>query len=297
MRFTPTLLFTLLLCLIFSPATWAAQTVDETRAASANARIQVENLAGSVQVTGWNRDEVHIAGALGDDVEGLDITGSENHLSIEVKFPRGEGRNRDLDADLEIHVPAGCQLEVETVSASIDVADLAGQAELTSVSGAITLSGRPTAAEVETVSGSVRIRGAGTPVDVESVSGSITLTGVADEIEVSTVDGTIEVTADEIRRGEIQAVSGTIRVSGRLTAGARLDLQGHSSDVTLAVPAGTSASFDVTTFSGDIDNALGPAAESISRYAPGKKLEFTTGSGDARVSIETFSGNVTLKQM
>jgi len=297
MRLTPTLLFTLLVCLLVSPAAWAAQTVDETRPANDSARIEIENLAGSIQVTGWNRNEVHVTGTLGDDVEGLDISGTAEHLSLEVKIPHGENRHRDVEAHLQIHVPAGCHLEVETVSSSIDAADLSGGAELTSVSGDVTLSGHPATAEVETVSGNVRITGAGTPVDVQSVSGDVTLTGVADEIEVSTVDGTIAVTADEIRRGKIQAVSGSIRVSGRLAAGARLDLQGHSSDVTLGVPAGTSASFDVTTFSGDIDNALGPEAQSTSRYTPGKKLEFSTGSGDARVSIETFSGDVTLKQM
>jgi DUF4097 and DUF4098 domain-containing protein YvlB len=297
MKTLQTLLPSLLLALLLTPAVQAAKPVDETRAANPDARISIENVAGSVRVTGWDRNEVHVTGTVGDATDGLSVTGGPDHLSIEVEIPRGNHGGGDVSADLEIQVPAGCQLEVETVSASIDATELSGRAELSSVSGSITLAGRPSGAEVETVSGAIQIRGSGTPVDVESVSGSITLTGVAGQVDVSTVDGSIEVTADEIRQGDFEAVSGDIRISGALAAGAELDIEGHSSSVTLAVPSGTSARFDVTTFSGDIDNGLGPAAESAGGYAPGKTLEFTLGSGSAEVSIETFSGNVVLEGM
>lgn len=296
MKTLQTILLSLLLALLLTPAVRAAKPVDETRAANPDARISIENVAGSVRVTGWDGNEVHVTGTVGDATEGLSVTGGPDHLSIEVEIPRGN-HGGDVSADLEIQVPAGCQLEVETVSASIDATELSGRAELSSVSGSITLAGRPSGADVETVSGAIQIRGSGTPVDVESVSGSITLTGVAGQVDVSTVDGSIAVTSEEIRRGDFEAVSGDIRISGALAADAHLDIEGHSSSITLAVPSGTSARFDVTTFSGDIDNGLGPAAESAGGYAPGKSLEFTLGSGSAEVSIETFSGNVVLKGM
>ena len=47
-------------------------------------------------------------------------------------------------------------------------------------------------------------------------------------------------------------------------------------------------------FSGDIDNELGPAAVRSGEYVPSKSLEFTLGSVAARVSVESFSGNVKL---
>ena len=60
--------------LLFCGAAWADESVDRTIPASAAARIEIENVAGSIEVTGWDRNEVHIVGTLGDDVEGLDIT-------------------------------------------------------------------------------------------------------------------------------------------------------------------------------------------------------------------------------
>ena len=50
----------------------------------------------------------------------------------------------------------------------------------------------------------------------------------------------------------------------------------------------------ISTFSGNIDSAFGGTVERTSRYAPGKRSEFSTGGGGARVSIESFSGNVEL---
>jgi hypothetical protein len=52
----------------------------------------------------------------------------------------------------------------------------------------------------------------------------------------------------------------------------------------------------VSTFSGDIVNELGPAAEKPNKWAPGKELSFTSGSGGARVTVETLSGTVNIKK-
>jgi hypothetical protein len=48
----------------------------------------------------------------------------------------------------------------------------------------------------------------------------------------------------------------------------------------------------VSTFSGAITNDLGPAAEKSSRFTPEKELSFTTGTGGARITVETLSGAV-----
>lgn len=52
------------------------------------------------------------------------------------------------------------------------------------------------------------------------------------------------------------------------------------------------ADFQIETFSGSINNDIGPAARRTDKYSPGKELRFTNGSGGARVSIESFSGSV-----
>lgn len=279
-----------------SSAAWAGESVDVTKSASATPTVEIENLAGSVKISGWDREEIKVSGVLGDDTDGLDFSGSGDSFDIEVEIPDSYGRrHRDLDSDLEIWLPAGSSVSVETVSASIRVSGVNGRLELESVSGEVTVDGAPTSADVETVSGSIELSGSETLAIAESVSGKIELSGVAGRVEAATVSGSIRVEASDIEQGEFEAVSGSVRFTGALSPGARLSAESHSGSVVLNLPADTSARFQVETFSGGINNGFGGGeAERTSRYAPGKRLDFTIGSGDAQVSVESFSGSVTL---
>ncbi len=292
-------LLLLMAILVATGGAWAGERVDVTKAASASPSVEIENLAGSVRVTGWDRKEIKVTGLLGDDIDGLDFSGSGDSFDIEVEIPSSYGRrHRDIDADLEIWLPAGSSVSVETVSASIRVSEVNGQLELETVSGEVTVDGSPTSADVETVSGNIEVSGSQTRIFAESVSGTIELSGVAERVEAATVSGSIEVGASNIESGHFEAVSGSVHFTGALSPGARLSAESHSGNVVLNLPADTSASFQIETFSGNINNGFGGGeAERTSRYAPGKRLDFTLGSGDAQVRIETFSGSVTLKRL
>jgi len=275
---------------------WAGENVDVTKSASVSPSVDIENLTGSVRINGWDREEIKVSGVLGDDTDGLDFSGSGDSFDIEVEIPDSYGRrHRDLDSDLEIWLPAGSSVSVETVSASIHVSGVNGVLELESVSGEVSVEGAPSSVDVETVSGNIELSGSGTLAIAESVSGKIELSGVAGRVEAATVSGSVNVEASDIEQGEFEAVSGSVRFTGALSPGARLSAESHSGSVVLNLPADTSARFQVETFSGGINNGFGGGeAERTSRYAPGKRLDFTLGSGDAQVRVESFSGSVTL---
>jgi DUF4097 and DUF4098 domain-containing protein YvlB len=275
----------------------ADKPVDETRQVAGDAKISIETLSGSVKVTGWSRNEVKITGTVGDDTDGLEIRGGGDELTIEVDIPERRHRgNRDLDAHLEISVPAGARLDVESVSSSAEVSGVSGTVNAESVSGSIDVDGAPQSVQAETVSGRVRVIGSRGRVRAESVSGSIQIDGGEGEIQASTVSGTIKAEVGEIDRGRFETVSGQIRFNGALAPDGELTVEGHSGEIDIALPAGTSAAFRVETFSGDVDNRLSSdRARRTSQYAPGKELEFNLGSGDGNVEIESFSGQVTLR--
>ena len=273
------------------------RTVDRTLEAAATATIEIENTSGEVTIRGWDREEVSVTGWLEKDVEELVVEGSRNSIVIEVEIPdRGGWRNREIDADLEIMVPKRARLDVETVSASIDVEEFDGRLDAESVSGSIEVSGALTQADLETVSGSIRLSSNNTRSSAESVSGSIRLKGVSGRVEGSTVSGRVEVQAGEIDRGDFESVSGSVSVECNLSREARLEAGSHSGNVTVILPANVSASFEATTFSGSIDNEFGPEAARTSKWVPSKSLEFTTGNGDAEVMLETFSGNLRIEK-
>ena len=125
-------LFALLIVALALPAI-AEVRIDETRQVAADATVTVENISGSLRLTGWDKTEVQITGTLGRGLEKVDITGSGSRLDVRVIYPHD---CHDCGgADLEIRVPVGCRLEVNAVSADIEAGDLSGEGRFESVSG------------------------------------------------------------------------------------------------------------------------------------------------------------------
>ena len=78
----------LVLATVLVPAWALAQTpVDQKRPASAPGTVSIENMSGSVKVTGWDRAEVQVKGTLGDGAElGLRrARGSETSIEVEAE--------------------------------------------------------------------------------------------------------------------------------------------------------------------------------------------------------------------
>ena len=288
-----TILWTLAILLAAASAP-AEQPVDVTRAVSPDATISIDNLAGSLTIIGVDGGELRITGTMGDDVEELEIRGDGDEIDIEVAIPDDDdwkGR-RKVAANLEVRVPSGASLDIETVSASIDIRGVRGEIEAGSVSGAVVVAGGPGDIEAESVSGAVTVSGPARSIIAESVSGKVTAEGVSGDLEATTVSGKIHVTAVEVSDAEIESVAGSIFFEGRV--GRSLEVESHSGTVEVLVPADQSANFELETFSGRIANGLGPAARRTERYEPGLSAEFQTGSGGAEISLETFSGNIIL---
>lgn len=319
--------------LLASAAPLAAQEpIDERVRTAATGRVEVVNTAGSVSVTAWDRNEVHVTGTLGRGAERLELTGEGDALVIRVVLPRN-ARNVQ-GTELQVRVPARKSLVVRTVSADIEVAGITGAVEAHSVSGGARVSGNPaevsarsTSGEVEigvgrtrrvtavTVSGDVQVRGevqqqveaeavsgnirlyAQTPqVRAKAVSGSIEVRSASERVVASSVSGQVRILGDALRGAEVETVSGSVLLDGTPARGANVSVSSHSGRVELRLPRNVSADFEVRSFSGSISNAFGADAERTSRYAPGRELRFTAGQGGARITVRTFSGAVNLAQ-
>src|SRR5579859_6127407 len=71
-----------------------SRNVDESRPLNANGELRVDNLAGSVRVAAWDKNEVRVTGQLGELVEKLSIEGDANSLEIKVVLPHN-GHDED----------------------------------------------------------------------------------------------------------------------------------------------------------------------------------------------------------
>lgn len=276
----------------------AEQAVDRRVPADAQGEVEVSSVAGSVSVSGWDRNEVQVRGTLGDDVEQLELESEPKRTLINVvpKESSGWRRHGDADAELSIRIPTGSRLSINTVSAEISVTRVNGEQRLQSVSGDISSELASEEVEAKTVSGNVVLRGDGKPavVTVTTTSGDAQVRHAAGEIVARSVSGDLELELDQITRARAHTTSGDLELQGRLARDARVDAETISGEVILDLKGPVNAEFELESFSGDIDNCFGPKPQSKSEHGPGSELRFKEGDGSARVRLRSLSGDINL---
>ena len=283
-----------LACLAALPAL-AGTPIDQTRPLDARGRIEIENLKGRVEVRAWDRQEVKVTGTLGDGVEKFSMDGDRRNLRIEVKYPSRSGRTEPTV--LIVQVPILADLEIETVSADIDVHGIASrELSLESVSGDIAANGAPREARIESVSGDVRLTLNSPDVSVDTVSGELVLQGrLNGEVSLETVSGNVRMDGlgERMRSLSAGTVSGDMDLKTALADGGEIRLESVSGDLLLRLPRDLSAEVSGESFSGDL--SAPDARIQREEFGPGSSFEARYGAGKGEVRMETFSGDATLR--
>ncbi|MEF9977534.1 MAG: DUF4097 family beta strand repeat-containing protein [Thermomonas sp.] len=283
-----------LACLAALPAL-AGTPIDQSRPLDPRGRIEIENLKGRVEVRAWDRQEVKVTGTLGDGVEKFSLEGDRSNLRIEVKYPSRSGKTEPTV--LIVQVPTLADLEIETVSADIDVHGIASrELSLESVSGDIVANGAPREARIESVSGDVRLTLNSRDVSVDTVSGELVLQGrLNGEVSLETVSGNLRMDSlgERLRSMSAGSVSGDMDLKMGLADGGEIRLESVSGDLALKLPRDLSAEVSGESFSGDL-SAPGAKIER-EEFGPGSSFHTRYGAGKGEVRMETFSGDATLR--
>jgi len=285
-------LFAAAALLAASPAIRAGTPISERAAADPAGSVEVSNVAGTVRVTGWDRNEVEVTGELGKGTEKLEFAVADKVTRIKVIMP---GKSYDVEeTDLVIHVPAASRLSVNTVSADIEVQGLLGAQRLQSVSADIRTAAAGEDVECKSVSGDIAVNGSFKKglLTITTVSGDATALRVAGEVNANTVSGDVTLGLGETSRSRVRSTSGDLTLAALLAADGKLDAESISGDVRLELVGAVNAEFDISSFNGEIRNCFGPKAVSVSEYAPGKELRFREGQGSAQVRIKTMNGDI-----
>ena len=293
-RFNNPVLICVLTTLAFPWLAHAATSVDEHRAANPQGAVEIDNVAGLIDVQGWDKSEVAVTGTIGKDVERVEVAGEGNRTSIRVVLPQGHHWGmRDGEAHLLIHVPTNSSVAASMVSSDLKVSAVHGGLELRTVSGNISGEGGGDV-RANAVSGDIHLTAnAAKVIEVKSISGNIVLTGGNAEVEATTVSGDAHLTLGTVSRARFKTVSGDLSASLAAAADAQIEGESVSGDFKLDFASAPAADFDIQTRSGDIDNCFGPKPTE-SRHGPGARLMFKTGDSSARVRVSTLSGEVRL---
>jgi DUF4097 and DUF4098 domain-containing protein YvlB len=266
--------------------------VNARQAVDADVVVTVKNINGEVVIEGWGEKQLEVTGTMTGDVEEVVVNGTASRMRVEARFPENQ-RQTTGSADLRLKVPFDASVRVHVVNADITVGQVKGDVDLEAVNGDIDVRGESDQVTVKTVNGDIVVQAATERLEAETVGGRIRITGASGDVSAASVGGDVEVIGEKLSRARFTTVSGSIDVQAGFAGNATLNADGHSGVITLRMPADVSAEFEIRSFSGDIHNEFGPQP-SKKTYGPGRELAFSTGRGDARVSINTFSGDVNL---
>ena len=309
---------------------------ERVAAADPSVAVSACLVSGDIKVHGWDRNEVRARSNGAAAIEFRRPVGDrESDPAKEITVliadtnPHRSGAC-SLNGDLELEVPRGASVRLQTRDGNIQVFDVS-MVSANAQAGDLSLEGVKRSVEARTIGGEVALRNSTGSTQLHSVGGSIEARGVGpaatgDTFEAATVGG--DITLEKIGFVELKAktVSGTVSLSGPLAAGGRYDFKTISGDVTLALPADSSFRLDaklsrggelVTEFplrittepngtSPQSSRRSGPAARGNSTIdaeemvkGSGYGLQHINGvygTGDALITASSFSGAINLRK-
>jgi hypothetical protein len=161
------------------------QVFNQTYKLPAGGHFQLDNVNGSVQVEGWDRDEVevHAVKSSQNDARDLDqvkieVESHPGEVDVHTRYPTGEGA--DVAVEYRIRVPNRVLLgSIQTVNGSLLVRGVDGGGVLRSVNGNVEVTESSGRFSAKTTNGNLRLELRhlidGAPMNLETVNGSVVL--------------------------------------------------------------------------------------------------------------------------
>jgi DUF4097 and DUF4098 domain-containing protein YvlB len=274
--------------------------------------FDLQNVSGDVVVTGGGGNEVRIeaikrvrhpneseARAL---LQAIDVRMEERNGNVEVRtdYPR---RNWSGGVDFTVSLPRDANVILRSVSGDLRVSSLNGDLRAETISGDLVATAVKRIRLAKTISGDLEITDTdGDEVTAQTISGTLMARGIkARSVDLQSVSGDMRITDVASDRTFVRSITGSIDFSGQLARNGRYDFQSHSGDVRVTPLGSPGFSIEASTFSGDLrsDYPLTlqgnpPNAGSNYRGRNGRTVRATFGDGGAVLTLQSFSGNITV---
>jgi hypothetical protein len=161
------------------------QVFHEIYKLPAGGQFQLDNINGSVQVEGWDRDEVEVHAVKSSQTDShdldqvkIEVESHPGEVDVHTRYPTGEGA--EVAVEYHIRVPNRVLLgSIQTVNGSLLVRGVDGGGELRSVNGNVEVTESSGRFSAKTTNGDLRLELRhlidGAPMNLETVNGSVVL--------------------------------------------------------------------------------------------------------------------------
>lgn len=219
-------------------------------------RLDIENFNGSIEIAGWDRDEVQIDGVqyastpeLRDAIK-VDVTATSDLIRIRTVRPierRGNMGVRyvikaphKLDLDRISSTNGSMQvgdidgrMRLHTTNGSVRTARVRGSLEAATSNGSVTVEDLDGSATLHTTNGRVIAEGIHGALDATSSNGGIQARLLKPEahrtVRLQTTNGSIDLTMDSLADNDIRAGTSNGGITVRLPSSAGAHIHAHTS--------------------------------------------------------------------
>ena len=203
--------------------------------------------SGSLKVRGWDKSEIRVRAVGAEQVEfkRIDKDSSKPASRVDVMVLNRHGIMQPrLDcqafADVDMEVPAGATVQVQTRDGDINITGVAG-AYAGSQSGDITIERVTKLVEAGSVGGSIYLKDSAGRVNLSSAGGSVEVANVRyasteDTVEVGTVSGDIQLDRVSVPKVTAKTVNGTVTMTGPLAKSGWYGFTNMTGDIVLQLP-------------------------------------------------------------
>src|SRR2546422_8434104 len=190
-------------CLLAAPARAGFDDLfDRTVPLQAGGSFELQNVNGSVEITGWDRNEVQIHAVKSAkrnqrDLDRVSIEVSErpNAVSVLTHYPHDEGV--EVAVEYRVHVPRDAQVRrVATVNGGLHVSGISNAGELRTVNGNVELFDSTGRISAHSTNGNLRLElnrfDSQSSLSAETVNGSVMIgmpSGAGGAIGAGTLNG------------------------------------------------------------------------------------------------------------
>lgn len=290
-------------CDFVDPSEWGnsdryKEDFSSTHKLASGGRVVLEGFNGSVEVMGWDKDEVEVSGTKSASREEVlkaihvDVTADPGMVRIRARRP--DERNCNCGVRFTLKVPKKVILEdISTSSGSLRLESIKGSARMRSSNGSVHVWGVDGDIDIQTSNGSMDVDKFMGSADLKTSNGRIKASGVEGAFSARTSNGSIDVDIDALDTGKpvvLSSSNGSINLALAKWQNNEVRASTSNSSVNLRLPAGVAADVKAVTSNGNITSDFELTASQRSKT----RLSGRIGGGGALLDLSTSNGNIRL---
>lgn len=266
-------------------------------------RLEIGNTNGSVEITGWDRNEIDVTGTkyaptddqLAEIQIKVDVRGDT--ASIHTEAPRGGMFWGGFGARYVIRVPRRIVLDrAETTNGSLSIEDLDGGGHVSSTNGRISMARATGDYDVHTTNGTIELNECSGSERAATTNGSIRGRLREGAINARSTNGAIDFTILKPQTAKpvrVSTTNGSITLALAEFHDNSISVETSHGAVTLRLPADTNADLSATDNHSRISTDLPLASTGeIGKH----DLKGQLGSGGPLITARTSSGSIHIEK-